>query len=549
MKLQIRQRLIALVVVALAVLACVGVFAYKQTDALNALLQQAIGRHAQTLQAVDQARSAQVHFKIQVQEWKNILLRGRDPESFAKYRKGFDEQEAQVQAQLQQLSQTISALDLQERIHVDQVAATFAKLGPAYREALKQYDRNTADPAANVDKLVRGIDREPTQAIDGLVRDIEAVAQELNTTEANNANALYMAARIGLLAFSAGAVAILSAIAFYIVRSITIPLSELEQTMHNITTHGDLTHRASVVGDDEIGRMASAFNAMIAHMQTLIGEVRSSSDRIASSATQLADSSQSLTEVAEQQANAVAGSAAAIEELTVAIASVSDTGQDVQSRAGESVAKTMEGNRQVSHLVEEIERIGTIMHEIAGKVGDFVSNTQAITCMTQEVRELADQTNLLALNAAIEAARAGEAGRGFAVVADEVRKLAERSAHSASEIDRVTRSITAQSGEVQKAISHGEQVIASSSELAVSVEQVLSDARDAVQASSRGVTDIGSSVAEQKLASTEIAQNMERIAHMSDEAHAATRNVSDASADLRTLAGRLLTSVAGFRAA
>lgn len=547
MNLQIRQRLLALVVVALAVLAAVGIFAYFQATSLNVMLQQSIERHAGTLQAVDQARNAQVHFKTQVQEWKNILLRGRAPELFAKYGKGFDEQEGEVNKHLQELRGTVTALGLEQRIRVDDVIAAFAKLGPAYREALKQYDRGAADPAGTVDKLVRGIDREPTKAIDGLVADIEAVAHELNASEARDAQSLYQQARIGLIAFSIGAVLVLTAIAFFIVRSIVTPLAELEKTMKEISAHGDLTKRARVSGNDEIGRMASAFNAMIGQLQALIGAVRGSSDRVAASAIELAGSSQALTEVSEQQSNAVASSAAAIEELTVAIAAVSDTSGEVRTQTGASVAKTVEGNQQVSHLAGEISHIGEIMQEISNKVGEFVASTQAITGMTREVRELADQTNLLALNAAIEAARAGEQGRGFAVVADEVRKLAERSAQSASEIDRVTRSITAQSNDVQQAIGQGETAIASSSTLASTVEQALTDARESVTASARGVDDINASVAEQKLASTEIAQSMERIAHMADEAHAATRTVDQAAATLRSLADGLLTSVASFR--
>jgi len=135
------------------------------------------------------------------------------------------------------------------------------------------------------------------------------------------------------------------------------------------------------------------------------------------------------------------------------------------------------------------------------------------------------------------------------VVADEVRKLAEKSGKSATEIDLVTRAISAQSHSVQEAIRNGEVALESSTQLAEAVEVVLNQARQAVESSSHGVDDISSSVAEQQLASTEIAQNMERIANMSDENTIATRSVSEAAQDLTALAQRLQSMVANFKIA
>jgi len=167
--------------------------------------------------------------------------------------------------------------------------------------------------------------------------------------------------------------------------------------------------------------------------------------------------------------------------------------------------------------------------------------------MTQEVREIADQTNLLALNAAIEAARAGEYGRGFAVVADEVRQLAEKSGSSATEIDSVANAIMQQTSLVRSAIQSGMNSIQVSSGLAGEVELTLARARDSVEQSSKGVEDIASSVKEQKVASTEIALNMERISVSAEEASSAARHMSDSADQLRDAASELSRSISGFR--
>jgi len=549
MNLQIKQKLLILVAAALAVLVAVSLFAYAQAGKLNDALVADLEHDAALLATVDAARSAQVSFKTQVQEWKNILLRGRDEAAFDKYLKGFDKENDAVAKELASVKTRATQLGIAERIKIDEVVATFGKLAPAYREALKQYDRSTEAPAATVDKLVSGMDRPPTKAIDDLVNELLKIAEESHTTEVAHAADVFAAVRNGLMVFAAAAIVGLIALALYIVGSITGPIGRLETTMTEIAQSGDLTRRAEVAQRDEIGRMAAAFNTMMGRLQKLIGDVRSASDRVAAASQQLSGSSSSLAEVSEQQSGAVASSAAAVEELTVAIASVSETTHDVHAQAVNSAEQTHDGSLKVSHLAGEIERIQRNMDDIARTVAEFVRSTQAITGMTQEVRDIADQTNLLALNAAIEAARAGEAGRGFAVVADEVRKLAEKSGKSASEIDSVTRSIMSQSDAVQAAISAGEQAIAASTTLAAEVESVLAGSRDAVERSTHGVNEITSSVAEQKVASTDIAQSMERIANMVEETNSAARSVSEATDDLRRLAETLAQAVAGFRVA
>ena len=547
MNLQIKQKLMLLVVVAMAALIGTGIFAFVQANKLNEALDTAIAHHADLSLASDRARGAQVRFKTQVQEWKNILIRGKNEDAFNKHLKGFEDQDKVVKERLLQTKELATKLGIADRLKIDNIINAFEKLSPAYHTALKQYDRNSADPAGTVDKLVSGMDREPTKMIDELVAEMQKIAKEFNTEESRKSDEIYAAVKTGLIAFTVGAMLVLGFLAITFIRSITGPLDSLEITMTEIASSGNLTHRATIIHQDEIGKMAGAFNGLMVQLQKIIGEVLQASKLVASTSNQLAGSSATLATVSDQQSSAVAGSAAAIEQLTVAISAVSETAQDVHTQSVDSVTRTNEGSQKVTSLAREIDRIQANMQEISRTVKEFVTSTQAITQMTSEVRDIADQTNLLALNAAIEAARAGESGRGFAVVADEVRVLAEKSSKSASQIDVVTKSIMSQSAAVQSAIDQGEKSISTSQSLAGEVEGALEHSRNSVERSAHGVNDISGSVSEQKIASTEIAQSMERIANMVEENNAAANSVSASTNDLRLLAEKLAASVSAFK--
>ncbi|MFA6202537.1 MAG: methyl-accepting chemotaxis protein [Gallionella sp.] len=332
-----------------------------------------------------------------------------------------------------------------------------------------------------------------------------------------------------------------------IIRGVNRSVGELQGVMVNMSQNGDLTTRARVYSRDEIGLAAVAFNALIDGFASIISQVNASARTVSSSVGNLSASSVRMSESSRTQTESATTTAAAVEEITASISSVAANTDDVRRLAEISLDQTRQGNQSVTELIGEIERIQDAVKLIAGTVKEFVESTRSIAGMTQQVKDIADQTNLLALNAAIEAARAGEQGRGFAVVADEVRKLAEKSAQSANEIDRVTNSLNQKSGEVESTVQTGLRSLQVTQEHVERVSVVLTEARVSVEQSSQGVSDIASSVNEQSQASSEIARNVEMIAQMSEENHTAVELNTQEILRLEQLAKTLQEAVSKFR--
>ncbi|MHB9118592.1 MAG: methyl-accepting chemotaxis protein [Burkholderiales bacterium] len=325
-------------------------------------------------------------------------------------------------------------------------------------------------------------------------------------------------------------------------------LDRLRASMEELAAgEGDLTRRLDASTRDEIGRTSAAFNRFVEKLQTILRDVSTGADSMAEAASRQVDVAKRVSLSSVSQSEMSSSTAAAVEQVSVSLASVADSAEEVRNLALQSLEQTHQGNESLSGLVGEISEVESSVEAISSAVDEFVRSTRDITNMTGQVKDIAEQTNLLALNAAIEAARAGEQGRGFAVVADEVRKLAEKSSQSAGEIDRITRVLESQSGAVEAAIRQGQGALQSSQDHLENVAVVLSEAGSLVQSTTAGMDEINASVREQRAASTEIANNVERIAQ-SAEANSAAANESVRDADeLRGLAFTLKDTLGKFK--
>jgi methyl-accepting chemotaxis protein len=310
---------------------------------------------------------------------------------------------------------------------------------------------------------------------------------------------------------------------------------------------GDLTQRVDEQRKDELGELGRWFNVFVGKIQQLMKDVADASKQVAAASTQIAASSEQMASGLHQQQDQTQQVSASVEEMSRSVADAAQKSADAAKAALNSGQRASDGGEVVHQTVAEINAIAVEVRQASGAVSDLGKKSEQIGQIIGVINDIADQTNLLALNAAIEAARAGEHGRGFAVVADEVRKLAERTTQATEEVARSIRQIQEQTTAAVRTIDAGSGRVARGVELAgragESLEQIVG-ASNAVHAM---VQSIAAATHEQSAAGEQIARSIERISAVARESHEGAGQAARAAADLSCQAESLRSLVARFK--
>lgn len=295
------------------------------------------------------------------------------------------------------------------------------------------------------------------------------------------------------------------------------------------------------------GSLMHSIAEMQNRLRQIIAEIGQLSSALTSSASEISVATDETRHAAEAQANSTSATAASIEELTVSINEVAQNAQATGENSRSAANCAEQGRTLVSASAGEIEKVAAIVARSSGQIRQLAARSRDIGGIAEVIREIAEQTNLLALNAAIEAARAGEQGRGFAVVADEVRKLAERTSKATNEISAMVVSVQADTELAVGAMDEAAPQVGRSLDKAREASDMLESIHSQARESSERVQEVAAATREQATVANDIAGHVQNIASMTEETNATMQSNADSANALNGLANRLRETVAYFR--
>jgi len=386
--------------------------------------------------------------------------------------------------------------------------------------------------------------------VDGAVNAFEAHADynkwmaETFSTEAQASarRSVWLLAGVILGAAIAGI-----AFGFLTYRTVIGSLNRMREVVASVSGNLDFTRRVTVSGNDEVGETTRAFNGLLDTVQQSLGQMVRHAGDVSAAAGRLASSAHQVSTSSGEQSEASSSMAAAVEEMTVSINHVADRAGEANQLATHSGSVAQAGAQVIGQTLSDIKRIERAVSEAADIVASLDAESAKVNAVVAVIKEVADQTNLLALNAAIEAARAGEQGRGFAVVADEVRKLAERTAASTQEISATMASMQAGARNAVKGMNAAVEQVVGSVGHAEEAERSVREIENGAEQTVAMVNEISEAIREQSAASSSIAQQVERIAQMTEENSAAAGSTADTAHELNSLAEAMRSEVARYR--
>ncbi|MBA1294893.1 HAMP domain-containing protein [Pseudomonas lurida] len=483
-----------------------------------------------TSQLIDEAN---LQFKVQVQEWKNVLLRGKQPQDLEKYWGQFEARQHDVQGILARLvTQTDSDPALSRRIET--LRQEHQQLGVAYQKGRDAYVASGGDPVAG-DTAVKGVDRAASEQMSALVNDLREQGNQKSLAISAYAERTVVVG-LGIMLLSGVLIGLFSL--WLINRNLIQPIRGLIDYVTQLS-RGRFAERVASRRQDELGHLAAAANTL----RDFLAETFS---RLQRSATDLVNASGELNSIAGQMASGTHDQFTRTDQVATAMTEMSATAQEVARHAADASRAADEADRSAREggdvMQVTIATIGQMRTEILNTgtiIRRLENDSVRIGKVLEVIRGIAEQTNLLALNAAIEAARAGEAGRGFAVVADEVRSLAQRTAASIIEINGIIQAVQTGAVDAAEAIVSGQSCSDDSVEKVTQAGAMLAHITRAVEAIRDMNRQIATAAEEQTSVAEDISRNITQITTVATANLDNVRRTEAASQNLRGLSGEL----------
>jgi len=318
-------------------------------------------------------------------------------------------------------------------------------------------------------------------------------------------------------------------------RAIVTPVNTIVSTISN----ADLNVRFNSVEKDEVGELQRGFDTFIESIRQTLLQVQETTGRVSTSSTEISSSTEQMAAGSQEQSSQTSEVAAAVEEMTKTLEDNSKSIQTAAETAQKAGEEAQQGGTVVNETIEGMRRISTVVTQSSEQVKILGSSSDKIGEIIGVIDDIADQTNLLALNAAIEAARAGEQGRGFAVVADEVRKLAERTSKATKEIAMMIRQIQADTNQAVTSMQKGTEEVGRGITLAEQAGKMLQNIVGNADTVSQMMQQIATASREQTVTANQVSKNIESISSVTQESSGAIQQIAKTAEDLNQLTENL----------
>ncbi|MEI8656588.1 methyl-accepting chemotaxis protein [Vibrio sp. Hal054] len=351
-----------------------------------------------------------------------------------------------------------------------------------------------------------------------------------------------------MLIFVAFIIILTGALSYVVPKVLVSSVNDLTRRIKEISEgDGDLTQRINSKRTDELGKLASAFDDFVAKLQTLISEISSSSTSLENNAVQLTNTHENAQRVSNEQTRSIEQIAAAVNEFSVSIREVAERTLSTANETDHTAELTTQGMKIIDNSVDEINQLANSIKKANQVIEQLASESNNIATVLEVIRNIAEQTNLLALNAAIEAARAGEQGRGFAVVADEVRSLASKTQKSTEEIQNMIDKLQSGVKDAVSSILDGSNRVEKNVELSVNIQQMFESIQSSATIVSDMATQIATATEQQSSVSEELSTNLEHLNEQNRVSQGLSNEINEVAKLVGSSVNKLSKDVGQFK--
>ncbi len=545
----------------------IGAFGFYSTYKEQVLVVEAVDEGELAIKMLDQVQEATISLNRELEAWKNILLRGEKPEDYKKYLEMFEKEGAKADSKLKAAKQLMTNRAGLDAALVDAVLKKHEEQIAAYREALKSYDpARPFETAHTADDSVRGLFGATWEKMDVLKNKIDAYIPQRLEFDRKDAQEAFDNSRVVFIAVVILALVLTFALAFPIRKGVNQAINKVNTLLADAERQnrrnqdailrlldevadladGDLTKKP-VVTEDFTGAIADSLGYAIDTLRGLVGSINTTAVKVASAATETQSTALRLTEASDQQAQEIETAGVAIYEMTKSSERVSANAAQSTAVAQQSVDIAKKGAETVQGTIQGMESIREQIQETSKRIKRLGESSQEIGEIVGLINDIADQTNILALNASIQAAMAGEAGRGFSVVADEVQRLSERVANSTKQIGTLVKTIQTDTNEAVISMEKSTSGVVAGTQLAQGAGKALEEIESVSGNLARLIGDIAEAANQQTMMASTVSSTMKMIQDVTTQTSQGTKQAAASIGELTGMAGELRKSVAGFK--